>query len=725
MKSVNKKSRPIRQVRFSEVISSMPKYNWIKTLDSDEFKNVKIPITKAELNHLADSFYNQLSKGKIGKAKDFFSLGCFVDKARFLNRIKRRGGFRVYNYLNNKNHAEELAKFALDNSTLFEWDENEIKFFNSVILFSKLHSDLSKMKSNILVVMNKNKTFFAKSILSYADETFDIIRRKEEKTIYGEERNDKFELEDIAEGISYLLSIYDDIHGISDENILHSSSDFTQSAILENVILDAATIKLFAEQEVFVESLGFYCLFENGKVTIYPPSIEWGKSYHYGLMEINLSNHGFAEGFRGFLSMNEQVEKFNKDTDGVICQVDEGFIENKSLMAIPHELLDELVSILLSKNSSVYFEEAVMLRGIEQDLMLNFDQLEKFEIRRGFTFKDLFLVKRLFNFLSTAYFKELRKKSKTNYFNSNTPFLARETIQLLLSKIITPEKVELFIDTFAYHPSRHKICDIQYTPIIQGEVHNLFLLNVFGKSNVFRNVLFSLNKRIYSDLKIDPIADKLESSLINLGFRTKQGVKISYHGEKTDIDVLAWKGKNIFIFECKNSILPVGAREIRSVMEQINKAVNIQLPLAEKALSDRAFANTVLGKSTSDFKIHGCVVTSNKLFSGLFFNGYSIHNLSRLSHFINVGQKLVIDGDNRKKISLWKNEKFQTEDLVQYLSETNQYYSPIFDAQIEDRIEYKVGKTGLATVVYPLNSLKMAENFENLNYREIPKDNHL
>jgi len=390
---------------------------------------------------------------------------------------------------------------------------------------------------------------------------------------------------------------------------------------------------------------------------------------------------------------------------------------------LPESILYPLFSTDFLKSEGVFQEEIPYLRETQDQLLISYEQLKDFEILDGLTYKDLFLIKRLFSFLGLAYFDLLSKKTKTEYYEASIPFLSPKTLEVLLGSLIEKQKVPLFIKAFSYSNDSKKTFDIQYQPLIKGTDHYLFPYNVFTSANVFRNILFPLNKRLFKGLNFDPIADLLEKSFIELGFKTRKNQKIFYKGKESDIDLMIWKKNIIFIFECKNSVLPVNAYEIRAPYEQLEKAAFKQLPLSTTACRDREFLKKYsidIDNTENDFEVHGCIVTSNKLLVGYHMNDFPIRDQAALIKFVEKGRKIFVDGDKETLFSLWRDNEFTPEDLVNFLSSDYVYYKSLTDAQFEHKVSYDIGNAQIDLLIYPLNMEQFKKSFNNssLKYSE-------
>lgn len=701
-----------------DILELMPKNNWISIISNIEVNRPSLRITKDEFQEIIDETILHIQNNHKGRCFDCLTLVLWIDKNKAFAKLKRKGFFRIYSYILQPNYTKEIATFLLQNSTILKLDDHDIKYLNSVYNLSTLHPVLKKKREKVIREISRRKKTIVKSLYSYVDYIFQKGRHKEENE--PEDLLDKFSPEEIAEGASYIISLFKDLHKFTDDYIVLSDTKFITDKGIEKILSDACHIKLIQESEIFVESLEHSCEKINSEIIIRPPSPEFGKSYQLGNILLEMNREGQRILPEKSASIFQLVKNFNVQTENVILQWDDKW--QRYVLAIPEEIYAQMYDKDMLLSDGVFHEEILFFMEVKDELFLSFKKFQDFEIVPGLNFYDLHIIRRVFSFISLAYFDLLEKKSLTEYHNSNIPFLHSKTIKTLLAPAIGTTKTDIFLKTFSYSNESKIVFDMQYTPLLRGLEHYLIPYNVFIRSNLFRNILFPLNSRLF-DSTVDPISDTLQRILTERGFLVKRDLKYKYNNQNSDIDVIAIKGNNIFLFECKNSVLPVNAFESRTTYQELKKAAEKQLPISLSACKDLKFLKRYGLKIEDEKKpinIYPCIVTTNRLFSGLVLNGIPIRNIKHLNTFIKTGETgfMGIEEDENAIYSTWANNNFDVSDLIQYLQPDTKLYSYFFDSMDEYLQKYDLGELSISFCIYSYNEDLLIENFKKLNLKK-------
>ena len=147
----------------------------------------------------------------------------------------------------------------------------------------------------------------------------------------------------------------------------------------------------------------------------------------------------------------------------------------------------------------------------------------------------------------------------------------------------------------------------------------------------------------------------------------------------TDLDVIVFEGRVLYLFECKHSLPPTGPHEMRDIWEDIEKGFQ-QLETATRILSDPARCHSYLagwfpGTRSQDLvglKIVPCVLSSHRIFAGLHCNGIPVRDFSSLSRLCDVGVIGMGRGGGDEVIlrqyRIIRGKKFSASDLEDYCS---------------------------------------------------------
>lgn len=327
-------------------------------------------------------------------------------------------------------------------------------------------------------------------------------------------------------------------------------------------------------------------------------------------------------------------------------------------------------------------------------------------------------------FLNLLFSKNILEKTKDNpeiLFRSITPVLIKDFIYEILSHVTTKYKIDDFLDIVTWDPEQGKIFDLQYQSFLFSGNYYIIPVNVFVNSNTIRNIFASgyklNNTQIFDDGKYDPISESLEKSFQCQGFRTIKKINYSFRtcGE---IDFLAYKEDFLFIAECKNSLLPTNIYELRNIYDSLNKA-NKQLNLVLDALKDSNTRKEISSKIRYDLKnikrIRTAIITNNRIFIGLSFWNHPVRSVHEITNFLEKGNVEKNDGE----YSLWENDTFTINDLVNYLSDNNPFIRLFYESMEPRKLEYHFNNLQVSFETYSLNTQRLELNFNNLRLRKV------
>ncbi|WP_151808606.1 hypothetical protein [Acinetobacter soli] len=321
-------------------------------------------------------------------------------------------------------------------------------------------------------------------------------------------------------------------------------------------------------------------------------------------------------------------------------------------------------------NNFIYLEEESSLNFFFKDNFIS-DNYFDIKIYKNFTIMDIIKLQRLFFFISKIYRNytiKYKKHHKNEYIllSSIIPLINKEDLILLLNKTLN-DKNKDFIDLIQNTISTefynlNYFFDIQYNPILF--LGNEFLISptILSKSNLIRSILL----KIKNNLSITPNGDRmikiLEKKFKDLGFSIATEVKFGIY----EIDIIAKKGNEVFIFECKNSYHPVNEFELRNTYSHVKKASKQLNNLEEiiKDVSKRKILADKIGFSLYKSNFNFAIILSNRMFNGYICNNYRCINSYILKNLLNEGIITL----NSDKYSLWKSLTFHESDLVDFIN---------------------------------------------------------
>ena len=373
------------------------------------------------------------------------------------------------------------------------------------------------------------------------------------------------------------------------------------------------------------------------------------------------------------------------------------------------------------RDDKFFYEELLFLTEGCREMFINFEYLLNFKIYNKLTFFDIIKVHRFFYMIKTFFCTHLETYLESNpilVYRSILPVYKDEDFENLLSNfVLDEEKVSDFIEIFSWFSGEDKIFDLQYRPLIGVEDHYIFPLNIFCNSNLLRNSLYIVRKRLYDNNQVDPLADILQKVLkekfefveIQVNYK-----KFDYNG---DIDVLVKQDDCIFIFECKNTMLPGNIYELRSTYDNIIKGAE-QLTKISNALSDENFKKYFYERFGWDlnenYNITTCIVLGTRIFSGYRIENHPVRSIYELVQFIDKGEILY---ENEPKMSQWQDDNFVHTDLLKYIKE-DLYHSICFDSMQSKDLIYQMNNTQITFSTFFANYEMLLEKQEKI-FRKI------
>lgn len=307
-----------------------------------------------------------------------------------------------------------------------------------------------------------------------------------------------------------------------------------------------------------------------------------------------------------------------------------------------------------------------------------------------------------------------KKNKDTILISSIIPIETKSKLNITLNKIYkTTNKnfYELIYDLMSvYFYKLDDFLDIQYNPAIAFGNELLISPSILSNSNLIRSCLLKLNMNLSIKQNNDQMISSIQEKLIKAGFLVSTEVKIGDY----EIDIIAKKGTEVFIFECKNSYHPVNEFELRNVFSHINKA-SIQLKNIQKKISDTSTRQNLskkVGFPLYKCKFHFAIINSNRLFNGYLHNNYRCINSHVLNNLLDEG----IIQTNNNKFSLWNNSNVSEYDLVGFIN--GNFISDYENLAHEDILTYKLQKFTLNLQRFGYSLQEISEHIK-INYKEV------
>lgn len=660
----------------------------IKGLLQGEF----ITPTKSEISNIQEFIQSSIEDGKYIIARNALVIGIFFDSERTFSFIKNKGLFRYSNYISKKCILKELASEILLISDISDRISTlNKKYFNSIINLSVF---LSCYKEHSLVIQKEIKSFqnnyknksLIKTLLAYVEYLFFSNYISEPVT-------DKFDIrqktkEEISASVSYL--IYTIIHkgghkGIDSEYI---SDDYILNGFIKDLIIPACLILDLKEFEIKIERFNYECLKTDNEFHIIPPNRDFEKSISLGYIKNELQEYNDFDEKIDAISLHELVDELVKKKNFDVFHYTNSFNCPRFIMAGLEPVFDIIFENFI-KPERLYKEEIQYLFYLFKEQLLDYTKLSSISIRDNFTILDFLKCKRIFVFLYLLFVKEWRNSGISNnsvLLSSLIPCFTLDSFYYIFEKIIPKDKIDSFFDIIRWSPDSDILFDLQYQPILFLNNKLMIPISILVLSNSVRN-LFALeykrgNCRLFPDGKDDAVVDRLNFSFSKAGVQSyKQTAVLG-----TEIDLFAIYEDTLFVFECKQSILPTSVYDLRTTYDYILKAEKqldyLILKFNEGKLIE-ALERKHKIKLENIKRVVSSIVLSNRLFNGDTFK-YPVRYLYEIDNILNEGTIRTEYGT----FYLWDKKRLSLNDLLNYFSQNNKLMKCLYDSMSARSLRY-------------------------------------
>lgn len=676
-------------------------------------------LSKKSEKQLFSQFENAVLNGDFLSATNI-SIACiYLQLPDFFEFIKRKGIFRYSKYIYSKCFIKNLASEILikceENNSFLE----EKKYLNSIINYAFVNNFYKAIDKVILLEIKAferkfPKESFIKTLLASVDYLFLSNYYPEDKSSISEITGRT--KEEISSAVSYLIYFYTNRIKNQNINTQFVSEEFLKSNEFPKLIISACYNLDFREYEILIDHFNYSCNLENEKLIIKPPHENFEKAIRLGYIRTDLQQMTDKIETFDALSFQKLVDDLNDKIDFDFFELANDFGYERYRVKMPEPLFEKLIENFILPDT-LFEEEVIYLSLTFKEQLLTFEDLEKINLKENLTLAEFLKIQRVFIIFYLFFTKGIYKieNIKTDILlRSLIPSFKEEDLYTLLEKVFSIEKIEDFLDIVCWDPGMDYVFDLQYHPILYFDKNFIIPLSVYTHSNSIRNAYASEykrnNKTLLSDGKFDPLVNTLILSLKNAGIECYTEINIG----STDIDVVAIYDKILFVFECKQSLLPVSIFDLRTTFDYIKKAEK-QLDLIKKDFEEGNLIKKIEHKTKTKIgeitKIHGAIILSNRLFNGNIFK-YAVRNIHEITNMINKGEIRTDNGE----FHLWPEKKLTSQFLTDYLSLENKVYDLLFNSLSKRTLTYDILKPNIEFSTYYLDvksALSKMEEFTN------------
>ena len=565
----------------------------MKTMKSNYWlNNVSLLVTLAgqvspDKNDFKLIFSNLLeySKAKkIGRTLNWLALGLVLNQEKTVKYIMHNGVFRVANYNYNGTFLYNVHRKISEVCNEINLNKKNKNYFFSKSLFLSALSKINEIYHEIKRDIRCYQKTLLKDLLAISD--FYFFKNIERKQITDPSKLDFYTKEEIAESISFILFQLLNTTNLELNCINESNVDNILKNKYEKLIINSCLLKKYVEWEILIDSFNYQCVIENKEINLkanddfLEKSIQHGRIYSY-IQQMNFHLKALSAYRSEAASLEEFCEMIYKKMGHEILKRIQEPIERLVLHLPEYPPIFDFL-----KNNAFCLEEIIILAGECRDMLTELNELLQFKVCDNLTFKDIIVVDRLFNFLRIIFSKYLDKHLKDEpeiVFRSIVPVFQKDYLITLIATVVEKETAETYLDLFTWDENKKQLFDLQYRPIIRIDDHYILPINIVCKSNIFRNTLYILRKRLFDQKEFDPIANLLQRNIRDKGYNVKTNIKFNKNGIEGDIDLAAQVGNTTLIVEAKNTLHPGNIFEMRTTYDNLIKA-ETQLTKIKQAL---------------------------------------------------------------------------------------------------------------------------------------------
>ncbi|MFS0849506.1 hypothetical protein AB3M93_08560 [Novosphingobium panipatense] len=585
---------------------------------------------------------------------------------------------------------------------------DRIVYLESVEALSRLAGNAQVLQKEIETTIRSRRAVVLKTVFVMVNSLFyhGWLNDYEASSLSGH----RYSSEEYAEAASLVLRTYASMFPVDGASFTYVDTDaVTKNALVyERLLVAAIRLTKFREAEFFIDGLPYRADSAGETVTVSSIDPDLERSIRLGY--IQSQNQGMIrfthlQEADPSISMRSVIDRgFERGSFGKMLELIEQPIRRLVLrLPIVPEIFGEFFA-----RDDLFLDELQMLLALDVDNFGTFEELI-FPITDNVTSMDVFKVQRYFNFLSCAYqrrLSDLKDESERGELTLTSTLLVIrhddliEQMRLIFGDV---DKAVEIVSLLTMDPGEPHL-DLQYRPFVDAGGYYVIAPHVVAASNLVRNTIVANRLRSAAIGPKDRVVHAVTEALRSAGFLVHSDFEVKVAGRELELDVVAWRDRSLFLFECKNAYHPVSVHEMRNSWDHIRSARK-QLDKRREILADainRAVLFQKLGWDVdASCEVHTGIVIGNRVFHGANLNGHPIRQAHELINVLTSG-RIVADEDS---LSFWQGPDFQTADLIAYLGPASIATDQL--AALDPREwRYSMGYRDLAFSSYVLDMIK-------------------
>lgn len=583
-------------------------------------------------------------------------------------KLKRECLFRASTFGFRSEAIVAIAGDWIRNGTAFGLSTGTIRYVSSVSALVSAAPAVVMLSRELLRQLDEGRSTIIKNLLAELDAAFTF--QESNPFLFEDEQVQEVSVEELAEGFSYLLSLFHRDYGLNADHF-DWWVDGTRSEMYRKLLTDAFKVCRYREMEVLIDGFGYAASLVDGGVRIFSPDLELERSIRLGYIQSSLQ--AVADRVR------HQEERDSGQVASLVALAESFFGRFGNTLAtfrpdpIPRyrlefPLIPPMVSFFMQ--DAAFIEEWSSMASLAYEDYITPDEVKDVVIKGSITVRDVLKVQRLLGFMHLGLERAISEhrpedEQPTLHRQSCVPVFRGETFLKFLALAVGDSKAHEMKDLLCADLDSPSL-DILYAPVISAGDYVAISLAVFSKNSLVRNLLAKLKLRIGPIGKGDRMQLALANSLRVAGFAVEEEIELTSRTNPLEVDLLAFRDGVLVIFECKNAYAPCNVYEMRNSFEAITKAAD-QLERRKRWLMDsanqRSLFSTLGWTMPEVLEVRTCIALGNRVFNGYNCAGHPVRQVHELQNVLEHG-RIRMDGQD---LRMWTGPSFEVGELLRYL----------------------------------------------------------
>jgi hypothetical protein len=631
-------------------------------------------LSRAESRALVQEARDAIDDGHLQDAQNALYVGLLLDEEQFLSEVQKTGILRI----SRKSYAAEPLTSLVSSlqSTTLGLSSRVQAYLTSVRNLYQVAASIVDEYDDAREWLTAKRETAIRGLLGTLDFLFltrsvrhcwsDPSRRSRDPLFHSPEM--------LADGFSALLALYFDECGPLRGNVL-IDCEAAVAGEYYDYLLVGSHLAEFRAWEFLVDRFGYYleATSSAGHFRLCPVSDDFHRALEYGYIQ-----DGMQRIARSYLWHDSEAKSF--------VEIGQHFAERCMVF------VEEPRPRFRFEFPDFLFEQAAWVREFTQEeqktiswacreMSISPEDLFSFDFGNGVTINDLFRFARVVSFMHGVAATTLLKQAEENpkiVFNSLVSAIPLGTIEDIVGKLVGTDKAKSVLDLLTLKSTGY--IDVLYTPLLPAGSSMLLPVHVFSQCNIFRNPLMVAQRRLFPDGTFDPLTDQVAKCFQKAGASVSKNVSYSWNAVSGECDVIALLDGQLFVCECKNSLLPTGVHELRTSLDHVEKAAD-QLTRFRTCYQDSAFRAWLSGQVghpiESGTKVIPAIIVSNRMFLGLRPSGIPVRGNQELAHFVDEGvlefRDTGVIEESCWEVRQWAGESLSAEDLKRFFEDDITY----------------------------------------------------